>query len=42
MTDETEYPEEEEVDPCCLLYKELYVEDHEYGCPARMRKENRA
>lgn len=26
-----------EVDPCCLLYRELYLVDHEYGCPARVR-----
>lgn len=23
-------------DPCCLLYREHYLLDHEYGCPARL------
>ena len=31
---------EDEVDPCCLLYREHYLPDHEVGCPARDRAEN--
>lgn len=31
----------EEEDPCCLLYKQFYLQDHEYQCPARMKKEGR-
>lgn len=25
---------DDEVDPCCALYREPYLPDHEYGCPA--------
>lgn len=32
-----EIGEEAEVDPCCLLYREIYLEDHEWGCPDRDR-----
>lgn len=31
----------EDDDPCCLLYREHYVEDHEYGCPRRQAKTER-
>lgn len=30
-----------EEDPCCLLYKQPYLADHEYGCPSRAREEGR-
>lgn len=33
--------EEPEEDPCCLLYRETYPEDHEYSCPDRVKKEGR-
>lgn len=32
---------EEEEEPCCLLYREPYLADHEYGCPSRAREEGR-
>jgi hypothetical protein len=27
-------------DPCCLLYREHYPQDHEYGCPVRTHAES--
>lgn len=29
----------EEEDPCCLLYKMHYPQDHEFDCPVRVRSE---
>ena len=28
-------------DPCCLLHTHTYLQDHEYGCPSRAKKEGR-
>jgi len=28
---------EAEVDPCCLMYRSLYLVDHERDCPVRRR-----
>ncbi len=31
-------PEDKEaIEPCCMLYKEFYLQDHEHGCPALYR-----
>lgn len=36
--DDTDLFEEDE-DPCCLLYRQPYLEDHEWGCPRRVAKD---
>ena len=33
--------EDESDDPCCLLWKQTYYEDHERDCPARLRQDTR-
>lgn len=35
------YAQDTSDDPCCLLYRNLYTEDHEHGCPQREKDKRR-